>query len=397
MAPSDDIGVRGGVGLIVSKLGEISLVNNDVIPDSIITNEDWSVVWALLMGEHVFTESQINGANGEATGSDDLDNVPTSKVGDRLRKSSGIDAGLTQLEGVSSRSKAVSTKSEDCKWWAKGKCTRERCRFNHRPEMKFCDTAQAESKLPDASGSAETSTKEDRPDKPKVAIDPFNLANVVIGSVPLASTRDVDMFVIPMKITLVFMIVMVACAPLPMVCRHNDVLYDFMSRNSCYFHDMRKRGYWDLLLAEFIVCYMMVYVAYRHLVRLRTPAFVELVHRQYNSTARYIGFRWFGGVMSLKPDPADFLARRGLTHDSMVTCHEGLVTFLVKKYRRSNIEAHLPNSWYKSIEEYVEVLDIDVVNNSVRRAHQILHSYHAQDVANGLYSGRAAVPVGRPN
>lgn len=106
--------------------------------------------------------------------------------------------------------------------------------------------------------------------------------------------------------------------------------------------------------------------------------------------------RIFGTSWQNLEQRRDFQLRRGLDHKASVWVHRGLVDFLTKRYRRTNIEAHLPRSWYRSIEDYIEVLSLNVVDNSVRHAHQILHSAHMQDLECGLTVTRC-FPVGRPN
>lgn len=315
-------------------------------------------------------QSQINGSNGEATGSDDLDAVPTSQVGDRLRASSGIDSALSQTSSISSHT-TKSTKSEDCRHWMTGKCTRERCRFNHRPEVKFsCSLKANECKPPPMPAVVLAS---DGLSSAKIKVDEQDLSLEVLGATPVYPEA------VPIPYFYYFCLV-VSCLLFPV-----------------FFVPFAWLGIWCVRkIAQFLcwtsytaICYFFPW--------LRIDNTIESAHREYDTTPRYPTVNWWPFSTVQLPDPQDFMARRGLTHDTTVQVHKGLVNFLVKKYRRSNIEAHLPNSWYKSIEDYTEVLDIEVVNNSVRRAHQLLYSYHMQDVANGLYTGRAAVPVGRPN
>jgi len=104
----------------------------------------------------------------------------------------------------------------------------------------------------------------------------------------------------------------------------------------------------------------------------------------------------FGYGLQNREQMRDFQLRRGLDHYAQVVVHNGLVEFLVKRYRGSNIEAHLPRSWYRTITEYTDVLGVRLVDDSVRYAHQLLHSAHAQDVACGLVVVKP-MPVGRPN
>lgn len=338
-------------------------------------------------------ESQINGSNGEATGSDDLDAVPVSDVGDRLRATSGIDSALSQTSSVSSKT-TKSTKSVDCRHWCTGTCTRERCRFNHRPEAKFKgklslkipSSPSTTEELTSSSGSPPSasggSSSVSTPKPPTTAPPPKKFVNVndlkymVLGNVPVVIQQPQTPVLLYFVLTIVFLVV-----PFPASIFANLVVYV---------------GYHLV-----VILWKLISALSNLLVRSLWPMRkgqnpVEDVHLQHAAYPRYVA-AWWPFSKEVVQDPRDFLSRRGLTYDSEVVCHKELVDFLIKRYRRSNIEAHLPNSWYKSIEDYVEVLDMEIINNSVRRAHQVLYSYHMQDVANGLYSGRAAVPVGRPN
>jgi len=122
-------------------------------------------------------------------------------------------------------------------------------------------------------------------------------------------------------------------------------------------------------------------------------------HKEMVSKPSYIesalGWLWGGGRQNPN-HRRDFQSRRGLDNYAMVTVHRGLVEFLVKRFRRSNIEAHLPRSWYRVIEEYTNALQVDIVDNSVRHAHQLLYSAHMQDQLCGLVVSKP-MPVGRPN
>lgn len=341
----------------------------------------------------------LNGSHGEWTGSDDVvesgcETVringmpPTSKVGDRIKATSGIDSGLQQLPEPSTFVVVDLPVLEDCRHWVNGKCTRHRCRYAHDPAKKFSGGPTTGSASPPIRASDDATCAEINVDDVEV---------VKLGVKTRNNHPVAPLFLKAACISTLWSLCVSALSPLPSYRRHPDWFYDSILstiyRQFLWYDDNKV----VLLFATWSLAFTLTYLFLRRYSRIFGRS--EAVHTLALGVPRYVAnglFPWL--VSSVSPDRArDTLSLRGLDNDVEATVNTGLVTFLLKRYRRSNIEAHLPNSWYKSIENYMDVLSLEIVNNSVRRAHQILYSQHLQDVEMGLYSGRSAVPSGRPN
>lgn len=346
--------------------------------------------------------SSLNGAHGEFTGSDDVKGPaaesrpfkkdkrmpPTSSPGDRLKSTSGIDAAIVQLPEPSAECVVepnVVIEVSDCKHWLEGTCNRHHCRFLHDPAKRGTPPVRTPDAVP---------VLRDAPEE-KV-IDPYDLSNVVLGSRPSPKPSVYRALSLAFRAsTLVTILVHLSIRAPGVPRRHEDLLFNEIILSYFNFSNWMSDTRVTLLFITWSICFTIAYVTFRKFSKVKNRA--ELIHTLYESVPRYVeSLNWLP-IVDQQNRAGDLLYRRGLTEDVRALVHTELVDFLVKKYRRSNIEAHLPNSWYKSIEDYMKVLPIEVVNNSVRRAHQILYSQHLQDVEMGLYFGRAAVPTGRPN
>lgn len=360
---------------------------------------------------------------------------PTSQPWSRAARTQGVDSGLNQLEGCTGGTtksahpdKKADRKKIDCIHWAKGKCTRDKCRFLHDPTKapakseqtpKSDTVSDSEEEVAESADGGDISDGDPEPCDERVGapepiydslgdvIDVLDVAEVELRTQPAPSTsrwgNTIFSFSALSAGGLATLLKFVSdketrwikwCQRLPLV---GFTPSPWATKVFRYFYALPGPMRNPLLIG--VSAGAAARIAYFFYQSLYVEGDTAEVHKQM------VGFRnykwsWLGKLTGIgrqnQNQLRDFQERRGLTHHAHVTVHNGLVKFLKKKYRGSNIEAHLPRSWYRTIVEYSNVIDLAIVDNSVRYTHQLLHSAHAQDVACGLVAVKP-LPVGRPN